>query len=314
MHKAQELTVVMYHYVRPILESAYPEIKGLEVDGFRRQLDYLEQRYNYVTMEEVVGAISRGLELPESPVLLTFDDGYVDHYQYVFPELSKRGVQGSFFVLTDVIYEKGFLDVNRIHYLLACVEDKRDLVEEIYSQLNLVREEYELDGNAALFRRYSDVGYHKDLPEVRFTKQILQRALPLKVRVKLIDKLFSKYVTDDAESFHSKLYLGMEQLKEMKNGGMHIGSHAKSHQWLSTLTEEEQRDELVSSIELLKAVGEDPNTSSICYPYGDYNETTLRLANELNYQVGFSTQVAPAILNRMNALMLPRYDTNDFPQ
>ena len=106
----------------------------------------------------------------------------------------------------------------------------------------------------------------------------------------------------------------MEQLKEMKNGGMHIGSHAKSHQWLSTLTEEGQRDELVSSIELLKAVGEDPNTYSICYPYGDYNETTLRLANELNYQVGFSTQVAPAILNRMNALMLPRYDTNDFPQ
>ena len=29
-----KLTIVMYHYVRPINGSRYPEIKGLELDDF----------------------------------------------------------------------------------------------------------------------------------------------------------------------------------------------------------------------------------------------------------------------------------------
>ena len=37
------LTIVIYHYVRKIKNSNYPKIKGLEIAGFKRQLDYLEK-------------------------------------------------------------------------------------------------------------------------------------------------------------------------------------------------------------------------------------------------------------------------------
>ena len=33
----------MYHYVRSVANSSYPNIKGLEVDGFKRQLDYFQE-------------------------------------------------------------------------------------------------------------------------------------------------------------------------------------------------------------------------------------------------------------------------------
>ena len=46
------LTIVMYHYVREIKDFAYPRIKGLEFEGFKRQLDYLESNYKIITAEQ----------------------------------------------------------------------------------------------------------------------------------------------------------------------------------------------------------------------------------------------------------------------
>lgn len=50
----------MYHYVRPIADSKFPHIKGLELDGFNRQLDFLENKYSIVSSEEVINAIING--------------------------------------------------------------------------------------------------------------------------------------------------------------------------------------------------------------------------------------------------------------
>ena len=44
-----ELSIVMYHYVRPIKGSKFPGIKGLELDGFKQQLDYLTENLNIVS-------------------------------------------------------------------------------------------------------------------------------------------------------------------------------------------------------------------------------------------------------------------------
>ena len=89
------LTIVMYHYIRPIKKSSYPLIKGLEIDAFRMQLSYLEKNYKIITMESLIGLAKKNIPLPDNPCLLTFDDGYKDHYVHVFPELKKsRGKIG----------------------------------------------------------------------------------------------------------------------------------------------------------------------------------------------------------------------------
>ena len=38
----------MYHYVRPIKGSSYPFIKGLELDEFKTQLNFLEKNYKII--------------------------------------------------------------------------------------------------------------------------------------------------------------------------------------------------------------------------------------------------------------------------
>ena len=57
------------------------------------------------------------------PIIITFDDGYKDHFQYVYPLLKERGIQGSFFPPKSAIQDNQILDVNSIHYILATCDD-----------------------------------------------------------------------------------------------------------------------------------------------------------------------------------------------
>ena len=83
------LTIVMYHYVRKIKDSAYPRIKGLEFEGFKRQLDYLESNYKIITAEQLIAFVHDTGSIPENSCLLTFDDGYKDNLQNAAPLLKK---------------------------------------------------------------------------------------------------------------------------------------------------------------------------------------------------------------------------------
>ena len=125
----QTLTVVMYHYVRPLARTRYPAIKGLDLQCFRGQLAYIRRHYHPITAADLVAAVRQrdgtGVwELPPSSILLTFDDGYADHFDHVFPLLDDAGVQGSFFAPGRAVGEGLVLDVNKIHFVLASVDDK----------------------------------------------------------------------------------------------------------------------------------------------------------------------------------------------
>src|SRR5215469_14411814 len=94
----RQVTIVMYHYVRDLKRSRFPAIKGLSLDRFRRQLDYIQAHFTPITIEDVLGALKDPRsKLPEDSILLTFDDGYSDHFVNVFPVLDARGIRACFF-------------------------------------------------------------------------------------------------------------------------------------------------------------------------------------------------------------------------
>ena len=82
-----DITIVMYHYVREIEKSKYPKIKGLEFSSFCKQLDYLNDNYKIIKVEEIINCLKTGSKLPPQSCWLTFDDGYKDHFSFVLPEL-----------------------------------------------------------------------------------------------------------------------------------------------------------------------------------------------------------------------------------
>lgn len=311
--KDQMLTVVMYHYVRDLQNSRYPSIKGLDSNLFEGQIDYLQRHYNPVTMEQVIDAASGGKTLPAKAVLLTFDDGYSDHFTTVFPLLYNRGLQGSFFAPVKAVTEHTVLDVNKIHFILASSPDVTELLEQLSNLLDKYRSQYDLQTYKYYYEKLA-ITTRYDTADVVFIKRLLQVELPLEVRAKITDELFVEMVGMSESAFSRELYMTIEQMRTMVKAGMHVGSHGYDHFWLSSLTKEQQRAEIERSVEFIKTIGGDINRWSICYPYGDYDENTLSLLSDAGCGAGFCTDVHIANLTIDNKLTIPRLDTNDIPK
>jgi len=97
MNKNFNLDIIMYHYIRPLDDTLFPNIKGLDLKKFKKQLEYLDKNYKIITHENVIDAITIKKPLPKNSVWLTFDDGYKDHIEYAIPLLEEFGFYGSFF-------------------------------------------------------------------------------------------------------------------------------------------------------------------------------------------------------------------------
>jgi hypothetical protein len=201
MQNNDHLTVVMYHYVRPIANSRYSGIKGLELDDFEKQLNYIQNHYLPVTVAEVCEALDGRKRLPNQAILLTFDDGYSDHYLHVFPALARRKIQGVFFAPVEAIRERRILDVNKIQFVLSCCKNHEQIVRGIDEVLSFSGE---MDVSEYKAKYLSPSRY--DPPETMYIKRMLQFALPESQRKKMIDKLFEAWVTSDLESFADELY------------------------------------------------------------------------------------------------------------
>lgn len=304
----------MYHYVRDLKHSRYPEIKGLDIELFKEQIQYILKYYKVIRMEELIEAVKNQTKLPNNSLLLTFDDAYRDHFEFVFPILDELGIQGSFFPPAKAIQEYQVLDVNKIHFILASVEDKRQIISDIHSMMDKFREEYSLESNTYYDNKLKAEESRFDTKEVIFIKKMLQRELPEKLRNIIVNFLFNKYVSKDESSFSRELYLNMDQLKCMRRKGMYIGSHGYNHYWLNTLSREQQQKEVELSIKFLKKIGCDTENFAFCYPYGAYNGTLLSVLKENGCSLALTTQVGIADLSENQPLIFPRLDANDLPK
>ncbi|MFC1466718.1 MAG: polysaccharide deacetylase family protein [Candidatus Brachytrichaceae bacterium NZ_4S206] len=98
--------ILMYHYISepPPGADRYRIDLSVTPQDFERQLQYLaENGYTTISLYDLYAHLTLGRSLPPKPIVLTFDDGYRDHYEHAFPLLQKYGMRGTFFITTDFI-------------------------------------------------------------------------------------------------------------------------------------------------------------------------------------------------------------------
>lgn len=99
-HRGRVKTII-YHNVLPQTD-AFPF--ALSPIAFESQLVAIKRFYNPVSLTqsgEIVGSRRDRIN-----VLLTFDDGFVNNYEFAFPLLIKHGLKATFFVIGDCV-ERG---------------------------------------------------------------------------------------------------------------------------------------------------------------------------------------------------------------
>jgi peptidoglycan/xylan/chitin deacetylase (PgdA/CDA1 family) len=187
--KQERIPVLMYHSID---YEAGNELR-IPKEKFREQMKYLKDNgFNTLSLDELYSHLTLGTELPQKPIVITLDDGYVDNYTNAYPVLKEFNQKAVVFMITKTV----------------------------------------------------DTDYN---------------------------------------------YLTSEQIKEMDRNGMSIEPHTVNHPELDKLSYSQQKMELEESKKALeKLLGRE--MKYIAYPYGKYNNDTLKLAEELGYKMAFSTR------------------------
>lgn len=312
------VSIVMYHYVRDLIRTRFPRIRGRTIDEFRFQIDYLQKTGTFITARQLVDAVANGANLPDNAVMISFDDGYLDHYTNVLPILHDCQIEGMFFPPAEPIIERKVLDFNKIHFILASEPDTGKLVEQIKSWVREHKEVYNLPDPEELWQEYASASRF-DTVETIFVKLVLQRRLPKAARNVLADYLFRKYVTQDEPAFASELYMSPDQIYMMHQCGHYIGSHGYSHEWFDLLGPKGQVIEIQESLRFLKRLGIPVKDWIMCYPYGGYpfgavDDQLCTTLVEHGCALALTSYGGKANLDRDNKFMLRRLDTNDIPR
>ena len=103
----QRIPVLTYHSVMPLVYYHPINVDNpwiLQEDTFYQQMRYLyENGFNTITSCQLVDFLFYEGELPPNPVIITFDDGYLDNKLFVAPILRQFGQTAMLFIVTDYI-------------------------------------------------------------------------------------------------------------------------------------------------------------------------------------------------------------------
>ncbi|WP_307435682.1 MULTISPECIES: polysaccharide deacetylase family protein [unclassified Paenibacillus] len=127
-----------------------------------------------------------------------------------------------------------------------------------------------------------------------------EQAMPLLTKYSFPATLFISPGTSDQEG-----YLNWEQIKKMQEAGWDIQPHGMTHPHLPQLSADQQAYEI---LEARKQIEEKLGTKAdvYCYPYGEYNKTTLKLLKDHGFRYAFTieqgyatNQQSPYLLKRL---------------
>ncbi|MDP8217552.1 MAG: polysaccharide deacetylase family protein [Candidatus Theseobacter exili] len=289
--QSPRLTVLAYHRVLD-LESASQDIYKLNVTDlalFKSHMDYIHKNFNAVSIEDILLWLNNKQDLPERPVLISFDDGYRDNLTCALPVLQEMNLPAIIFLTTDYIGNTFpfYCDISA-----WCFHHTK--INDIY--LPLI-------GRCAWTSKSSRINvlneWLKKLKTVdNDMKNIAMEQLPEILGLNLPPKTFDE------------LILTWDNVKTLISSGISIGSHTQSHAILTRVSEEQAYKEITNS----KTCIEEKTgykISCFAYPNGmqsDFSSKTHNMLRSAGYEAAFTLLHGPAKLSeiRQNPLAIRR--------
>ena len=102
--------VIMYHDVLPQKEVSWDNTPQEIVEHFEL---IKTQGLTPISLQQLVTHLQTGLPLPEKPIVLTFDDGYGGHYEYVYDLIEKYNYPAVFSIYTDGVGKDAIPNADR---------------------------------------------------------------------------------------------------------------------------------------------------------------------------------------------------------
>lgn len=103
----KDLPILMFHHFG---DGEY----SLPIEDFEDKLLMLkEEGYETVSLEDIYRYVFMGVDLPEKPILITFDDGYMSNYSLAFPFLKKEGMKAVIYTIGSSFGKETYKDTGK---------------------------------------------------------------------------------------------------------------------------------------------------------------------------------------------------------
>lgn len=244
---------------------------------FERHLDWIGQRFSFISLEELGSNIEQGKPFQRPVAAITFDDGYSDIYHNAFPILKRKGIPAAVFVVTGLVDTSHPLAHDKLYALLLQAslqwQDSSRRLDALVRDLGIV--------SSSLPTVYGD-----GIRPFATTRELLVKLSRSEI-CKVVTALESSVcaprdVTDSCKT------LTWQMLAEMKNSGMTIGSHTRSHILLTNEQQSTVQQELEQSwAELTARLG--PPIHHFSYPDGRFSSDSIRAVASAGYRYAYTT-------------------------
>lgn len=301
-------TIVMYHYVRDMDKTDYPGIKGLLVKDFIKQIDYICKNYSVIKLDDYVELVKAKKLIPDNACILTFDDGFKDHYTNVFPILKSKKLPAVFFPITQPLAESIVPVVHKVHFLLAKIGSKvlaKEFNETLKNKYPELAKKYFVGGEAVEGRKYKWDDFLTS--NLKWAISVL----PKDQKKEILNLIFGQYFKNE-KKFCEELYMNWDDMKNMLEWGMAFGAHTHTHPMLAHLGKKEQLEETKNSKTILEK-GLKTKIKSFSYPYGDFDEITVDILKNQGFDCGLTADKGINAVSIAEIFALKRLDTNDLP-
>lgn len=278
LRRGRYLTILGYHRVMDKLAD-FPfddDLISASTAEYENQLRFIAKHFNVYNFKTLHSHVERTGRFPERSLIMTFDDGYIDNYEVVYPMVKRYGFTATMFVTA------GFIGKNRLFWW--------DKIAYVVKHTG--RDRIDLDAPFGITMRLDEFPDRQDAARV-----IIKRAktMPDEEKEELIRRLSEQLDVEIDESQHRTM-MTWEQLREMSRDGIEIGAHSVNHPIFSNVDEGRLRHEVTQSKQMIEEhIGDEvitfgsPGRGILTAPQkADFESRLLRIVEEAGYR--FSTQ------------------------
>jgi peptidoglycan/xylan/chitin deacetylase (PgdA/CDA1 family) len=264
--RAGRLTILIFHRVLPQHDPLNPdEPSALE---FERRMQWVRAWFNVLPLSDATQRLADGT-LPPRALAITFDDGYADNREVAAPILRRLGLTATFFIATGFLDGGCMWNDRVIEAVRSCDAAGLDLSALGLGALGL---------DDAASRRRAAAAVVKAI-----------KHLEPSARQAATDAVVKAAGGRSAPA----LMMSIDQLRELRTLGMHVGAHTITHPILARATEADALHEIAAGKAQLEALLGEP-VRLFAYPNGVPGEDYLPEHVRMVRDVGFSAAVSTA--------------------
>lgn len=264
--------VFNYHRIGDAVKSDFdPNVFSCTSDVFEQHLSFYKTAFKVISVDDISDLAKKEQLDKKRYAVITFDDGYIDNYSIAYKALKKFNLPAAFYIATDYIDNPKIPWWDEIAWLVR--HSKNDIIT------------LPIDPNQSI-----NVSKGSIVVAIRAVLRLIKKntSMTMPEKVSLLESATGVCLPDSVRE--QSLFVNWDQIKEMDENGMHIGSHTVNHDILSHLSDPDQMKELSDSKKRLEECLEKPVTS-IAYPVGGksaFTENTMSMTKNAGYSLAFS--------------------------